>query len=497
MGLFSRHTAPARPFPVPPPREFAEEIPAWWERPAPLTDEEIAFQRYLSSITWQLPRDRWYPTWDVGGNQVGVHTIRFFAAFSGYAAAAIGMRTPAYPGLTRRILLSAIEHVLDRRAWSYVELLWSDEPWFPDPAAHQNIMYTGHVLQLMALYEALSGDARFRTAGFDFVWSPARRFHYTVPSLADVTVRQMRESPSGGVPCEPGHVFFTCNDHAHVALRLLEGLGLGDWSAEHAKWQDFVLRSYYDETGGGAIKVVYNDLKDAFFPVGYAGMDGWAILWLVPWVSDPEVARNIWNIARDRVRWDMFDAPHVHDRTEIERGGDELELLYDIVHTIVPEIPTATFLYAAAAAVGDRETAGRLRAMIEDRLLAFGGGTVSFRAGPQFAIGSMANFALGLALENGSSMRWLVRRPLPRDWFAGPLVDDVQPDAAAVYEARREGRDLVVDVAGDAAPVRLVLRNVPSVRAVAGAAEGTWRWEEPTLVLTEPGRRVLRIVVGE
>lgn len=133
MGLFSEHTATAKPFPIPAPRESIEEsIPAWWEQPNPLTEREIRYLRYLSSISFQLPKHRWDEVWSMGGNQTGLQTIRFYAAWVGYAASAIGMRTPAYTGLTRKITASALEHLFDKRSWKYVSLLWTKKPWYPD-----------------------------------------------------------------------------------------------------------------------------------------------------------------------------------------------------------------------------------------------------------------------------------------------------------------------------------------------------------------------------
>ena len=41
-------------------------------------------------------------------------------------------------------------------------------------------MYTGHLLQLLALYETLTGDTRYWTDGWDFVWTDGRRVQYTV-----------------------------------------------------------------------------------------------------------------------------------------------------------------------------------------------------------------------------------------------------------------------------------------------------------------------------
>jgi hypothetical protein len=36
----------------------------------------------------------------------------------------------------------------------------------------------------------------------------------------------MEASPSGGVPCEPGAVFFCCQCHPQAALLMLEQLGI-------------------------------------------------------------------------------------------------------------------------------------------------------------------------------------------------------------------------------------------------------------------------------
>lgn len=39
----------------------------------------------------------------------------------------------------------------------------------------ENVMYTGHLLQVLASYESLTGDDHYRTHGFDLVWSDDQR----------------------------------------------------------------------------------------------------------------------------------------------------------------------------------------------------------------------------------------------------------------------------------------------------------------------------------
>ncbi|MCP4600020.1 MAG: hypothetical protein GY847_05685 [Proteobacteria bacterium] len=497
MGLFSEHTALSKAFPIAPPKKTEEVIPAWWEKPNPLTLKEVGFLRYLSAMTWQLPRGQWSRFWNVGGNQTGLQTIRFYAGFIGYAAAAFGMRTPAYTGLSSKILRSAIEHILDRKAWSYVRILWGDKPWFPDPAAHENIMYTGHVLQLMTFYEAMTNDTRFRDEGFDFVWDANNTFHYDLMSLVDVTVKQMRDNPSGGVACEPRHVFVICNTHPHVALKLLEGLGLGDWSGERLKWERFFLDSFYDDVGGAAIKCVYHQDKKKFFPIGYAGTDGWALTWYSTWASDLKIPESIWQVTRKRAKEDLFELrpyPSRQKRPTLHNTADFISYLTAIVQSSLPPIPTGTFLYPAASACNDPETAVHLREVIEKRYLTQNAGLVFLKIPHKFNIGSNANMALGLALENGSNMRHFVQRPLPREYFKGPLIEDVWPDSVVILQAYREKQNLFVEL-GTPEPAEIVLKNVPAIKEIVGLPKETWSYKDNILHIKNSGRYKFRIVV--
>jgi len=111
---------------------------AWWLQPQPLSPSEVSAQQWLADTTCRLPPEREKEVWDVGGNQHGNFSIRYQVAFAGYAAAALGMRTPAYVGLTRRVISNTVARVADRKAWSYIQSYWSREAWFPDPCACGN-----------------------------------------------------------------------------------------------------------------------------------------------------------------------------------------------------------------------------------------------------------------------------------------------------------------------------------------------------------------------
>jgi len=226
-----------RPLPAQSVHDLVEPVKSnWWNHPEPMSVSEAEALRYISSVTWQLPRTEWTNTWRMGGaRQVSVSSIRYHAAFAGYPAAVAGMHTPVYPELTAAIMRSAIDHLLDRFTWHYVEYYWKDVPSFPDPVKFENIMYSGHLLHLLAFYEAMTCDARYRTSGFDFVWDEKNRIHYDIIQLAEEIADEMRRSASGGVCCEPGLIFFPCNNHPQIALLTLESMGLGQWPDERCR----------------------------------------------------------------------------------------------------------------------------------------------------------------------------------------------------------------------------------------------------------------------
>lgn len=478
------------PFPSPPPQTASAEPAAWWETPAPLTDEEIAGQRWLSAISWQLPPESWGKYWNIGGSQHGVFAIRYQAAFSGYAAAALGMRTPAYPALTGRILENLIERILDRRAWRYIGSYWKDEKTFPDPVAVENIMYSGHLLQLMTLHEAMTGDTRYRTEGFDFVWDAKNTFHYDTMSLAEVTVKQMRDNECGGVACEPGLVFFPCNNHPQIALRILEGLGLGDWSADRNKWEKWALTSYHSVLGGGAVKFFYHLPTKTFIPRGHPALDAWSVLWFVPWASNPATAKELWKLSVPKIDWKQFDnAPP---------GFEEDPVKERTCCSPVKSAPSpvASALAAAARACGDSATAERLEKWLDGRFLKQEDGKAWLESNHKWRIVVTANRLLARAIANGSDLRGLVQRPLPRDYFQGPLLADVEPADAPIFQAHRSGGTLIIELDGGGRDVALRLANVRDVTSIENLPGDEWSFADGTLKIHNAGRVLLKIATS-
>ena len=371
---------------------------------APLCAEELEALAFLEHVTGPLPAAEESDWWNIGGTQHGIFAKRYNIAFAGYAAAAIGMRGDSETtNRVGRILGNCVERLLRRDVWAYSQSksYWGEKPWAPDPCYRENVMYTGHLLQLLALYEWFTHDRRYWAAGFDFAWNPRQKVHYTVQRLIDVTVKQMRENRSGGVTCEPGLLFFPCNNHPHYALMLFARLGHGDWSSYAAKWEKWALAHYpRPPMGGGALKLVYHVQTKLFYPRGTPGLDGWSMLWYEAWARDRAKALDLWKSAAARIEWGLYANPS--DAVAGHGCCDPQPVSTSVA---------AAFLCAAARACDDPATAERREKPLDSKYLVRCAGRYYLDLDREWRIGASAQRIIALAISHGSSFRALAFGP--------------------------------------------------------------------------------------
>jgi len=366
--------------------------------PKPLTEDEQAALRWLDHVLKPLPEAEERKWWPGGKLQFGLSATRYHIAFAGYAAAALGIRGNAEERATvGRILENCIKRYLKREVWAYSQAksYWGQKPWAPDPCYRENVMYTGHLLQLLALYECFTGDTKYWTTGFDFVWNKKKTVHYDVKKLIDVTVEQMRAG-NGGVTCEPGLLFFPCNNHPHFALKLFAKLGHGDWTAEARRWEKWALANYpHPLMGGGALNLVCHTKTGIFYPRGYSGLDAWSLLWYEPWAENRGTALALWEEAKKTLDWKKFAVP-----------ADNITKAVDCMNPQqAPDTVLAVFLAAAARACGDPVTAERLEKPLDAKYLRQNDGFYWLEVTREWLIGGTAMRILALAESNGSRFR--------------------------------------------------------------------------------------------
>lgn len=391
--------------------EISAPVPQTERAPAtnPLCEEERQALRWLERVTGKLPPAEEKEWWDIGGTQHGLFAKRYHIAFCGYAAALLGMRgDDAERACAGRILGNCITRYLRKDVWAYSmsKNYWGRKPWAPDPCFRENVMYTGHLLQLLALYETFTGDKRYWTEGFDFVWDAKRlsrrckpSVHYDVATLILVTVRQMRKGPNGGITCEPWLMFFPCNNHPHFALALFSRLGYGDWAPEARRWEKWALAHYADPLlGGGQLNLVYHVRSGIFYPRGHGGLDGWSLLWYEPWAANRETACALWRQVAKRLDWEALSRAPDFQRNRLT-CCDPVD---------VPPVATLSFLAPAARACDDTETAERLESLLAP-CLKRNGDNYYLDVGREWRVGATANYIMALAERHGSRFRDLLR----------------------------------------------------------------------------------------
>jgi hypothetical protein len=388
----------------PTPEDILGEAPGSVQEPPvlPLSDDELAGLAWLERVTGAMSVEEEREWWDVGGSQHGIFAKRYSIAFAGYAAAAIGMRGDAeVRARAGRVVGNCFERMLRRDVWRYSQSkgYWGLKPWAPDPCYRENVMYTGHLLHLLAYYELLTGDRRYRREGggwdFDAVGKDGRKVHYDVERLVEVTVEQMRKGPNGGVTCEPGLMFFACNSHPQVALSVFGRLGMGDWTAEARRWERWALAHYFSTPlGGGAVSLVYHVRSGLMYPSGQDALDGWSLLWYEAWASDRRLAAALWRRVRARLDWSRLES------CEDAPGGAGC----CDPRPVSPSV-ACVFLSAAARACGDAATAERLERAVDAKYLRREGGLCYLDLDREWRIGATAMRLIALAERNGSRLR--------------------------------------------------------------------------------------------
>ncbi|HOX36877.1 MAG TPA: hypothetical protein PL033_02720 [Candidatus Brocadiia bacterium] len=273
---------------------------------AGLTDRELAIQRWFSQLTFLSDRKAAaWEGWNDDGRQKDITAFRYQIAFCGYGCAAMAAKTPAYTQVIGAQLLDLCERIIDARCWPYVTDYWKYGGGPPDPCRYENVMYTGHLAQLMLLYELMTGDMRYSKEGWDFVWTDGRKTHYDL----DLAVRRMHvqsvETPCGGICCEPNSIFADCNNHSSNAYLLHDLLHGTEYSKVNQKWFDWMSKNFRRNKPGSPefLYVIYLKNQNVFLPLSDVGADGWALGWGYPWFPDTGFAVEGWRYLLKNAKW--------------------------------------------------------------------------------------------------------------------------------------------------------------------------------------------------
>lgn len=208
-----------------------------------LDDKTLGHLRHMVNLSRQIPND-WSDMGPYDPSQEGDDAYRYQLAYMTYALSLTQYHhTPAYRELWRDTIGRLIAKMMRWEVWGYWELTSRGskvmdpdmnglgEGWI-DPVMRQNVMYSGHLLMMVGLYDMFYRDGRFDAPGsLTFQFRPVFRgmgredFPYDHGKLARTILAEFERNDFMGCECEPNGIFVYCNqfpilgfmhyDHTH------------------------------------------------------------------------------------------------------------------------------------------------------------------------------------------------------------------------------------------------------------------------------------------
>lgn len=314
----------------------------------PVLDEKQAGHlRHIRNVLWLEDGD-WGPMVNNDYTNLGEFTAYYYQLPSMVHALAQGYQhhLPAAPGVFRADIDRAVHKLQHPDVWSYwfavsqgspywnPDLEQPQTPWW-DPVAKENVMYSGHLSSVAALYGLLFDDAKYdkmgsiRFDGFQSFGFGKSAVEYSLITLNDHFYWQMVENGYMGVACQPNEVFVTCNQFP------LWGL----------KWQDARMG------GSRADEAAANHFRAWERFGAYA-----------PGQETP----FLWRAAQDRIA----SASNAQNEDPSAGFVTASPWSYWSLHAANPEYARSTYDYVTAAAL-DRDSEGAL-VVINEREMASG-----------------------------------------------------------------------------------------------------------------------------
>jgi hypothetical protein len=197
-------------------------------------------------------------------DQVGITASRYTLAFTTYFLAAEQYhKLPAWDEAIKPAFDRVIQKMFLKPVWEY----WShdsagvtkfeplmNQPYAPfsDPVAYRNIMYSGHVSQMINLYHMLYNERKYDAPdSIVLKWDDKTKFLYDNKKVQDAMFTQFINNPVPAVECEPNAVFPACNTHPVLGWKLYDQMHNTRYYAASAPlFVDFIKDKFVDPKTG-------------------------------------------------------------------------------------------------------------------------------------------------------------------------------------------------------------------------------------------------------
>ena len=442
-----------------------------------LDDKTLGHLRHIVNLSRQMPGD-WSDMGPYDPSQEGDDAYRYQLAYMTYALSlAQYHHTPAYRELWRDTMARLIGKMMRWEVWGYWELtsrgskvLDPDmnalgEGWI-DPVIRQNVMYSGHLLMMVGLYEMFYRDGRFDVPGaLTFQFRPVFRgmgpedFPYDHGKLAQTIFAEFERNDFIGCECEPNAIFVYCNQFPILGFMHYDHTHGTDLAARTVpqfkdRWQ---RRSTMFGTDPGAdLPIFFRKRQNDF--IYEESDDNNEGITAVAWASvmhtwAPEYVEMVYPRARDRILRRMDDgtlgvnlAGYFAKYKEYQRNTG-----HHATDPMMVGVHIFGTLALAAAEVGDGETLDGLLAYADCYLApTWKNGGFFYPRNDDLSGTGYATALIGNALLAGARLcpkdgfRRLYNNPWAEAELAAPELCEVDFPAVLVREASHPGNGTIL-----------------------------------------------------
>jgi hypothetical protein len=326
-----------------------------------LSDKELGHVRWMVKIAMQ-PLGDWANMGGLEEGQEGLEAYRYQLGFMAYVLAlAQYHKTPAYRELYQVAMDNLIRKMIRRDVWYYWEhtskgskmmnpALKEKGPGWVDPVVEKNIMYSGHLINMLELYQMLYRDNKYdKPESVTFRWAVGmddpKLFQYDGNKLAAVIHKQFMENPLHMIECEINMAFPVCNQHPLLGLILYDhnhGTKLS-MAARELMLKTFTEKKLLDPESRDFMQFF---MVEQGMPVGPASPGNNAIVGMLMHAWSPTLVENLYRTHAGKVDF-------AADGTASVKGDSTVGMT------------SAAAFAAYAKEIGDQKTAEGLIAWME------------------------------------------------------------------------------------------------------------------------------------
>ncbi|MFE9322539.1 hypothetical protein ACIHDR_24225 [Nocardia sp. NPDC052278] len=412
------------------------EVAAFSERRVPdavgvgeLDERQLSHVRWLLDLGLQPVGD--YKGFDII-EQFQPSALRYQINHAQYALAQVQRHyVPNFHGYMSRAQENLIEKLAEPKVWGYwrLERLWGRLSLRYDPAASENIMFTGWSGICLNTYSATTGSKRFAgTEALEFrLGNSKQKYRHGAASFNRSLLENFERADHTLFPCEPNWTYGACNFYGINSVASYDAaFGTNYLPALREPF----LRGLREEFMNPAGDLV--PFRSDHLGFGPPASTGATLAQAAGWVRPiyPQLAETVWAVLCREV-------------LQLEGGGLvrylEKPMMADPGNYRNTGLWCRAMLAFAAVELGDMDVANAAFEAIE-------------RLNQPVEKDGSRNYAIGSTFGNTIAAHALVNRP--GDWSAlitqpvspttlsGPVLVDVQYDEAMVARAVSDGHDL-------------------------------------------------------